>query len=243
MHHVVPTGPGPSGRRPVSGLRLRRRTRALVAAAGLALLVAGPAGSHPHIYIDSGLQAVFDDAGRLAAVRVIWAYDDFYSLLTLEDRGLDPDADGILTDAEVAELDGFDMNWDADYSGDLFVSQNGVDIPLSRPLDHATTMDRGRIVTLHTRALEPRPDPADGPIVFRIYDATFYTAYTVALPTRIEGRVGCTADLFRPDLDAANQALLEALAEYGAEDSLEMDFPAVGANFADEVRLQCAPPS
>ena len=222
---------------------MRTACRALALLPFLAALPPGPAGAHPHIYIDSGLHLVFDDRGRLAAVRVIWAYDDFYSLLTLEDRGLDPEADGILTDAELQSLDGFDMNWDPDYNGDLVITQGGGDLALSRPLDHATTVDRGRIVTLHPRAFDSPVDPAAGDIVIRIYDPSFYTAYTVALPTRMEGREGCTAQLFRPDLTAANQALLEALAEYGAEETLELDFPAVGANFADEIRLTCAPPS
>lgn len=217
--------------------------RILGAIAGVAL-AAGQAAAHPHVFIDSGLHLIFDTEGRLAAVRVIWAYDEFYSLLVLEDMGLDADHDGVLTPEELARLDGFDMAWDPDFPGDLYGEAGGDEIALSRPLEHSTELRDGRIVTMHIRALETRLDPAELPVVFRVYDPSFYTAYTVALPTRIEGREGCAAEVLEPVMDEANAQLLAALAELGATDTVsEADFPAVGAAFADEIRLTCAPRS
>ncbi|HMO72532.1 MAG TPA: DUF1007 family protein, partial [Paracoccaceae bacterium] len=52
----------------------------------IALFAAAPAGAHPHIFIDTGLEVIFDGQGRPAAVRVSWTYDDFYSLLMIVDR-------------------------------------------------------------------------------------------------------------------------------------------------------------
>lgn len=217
--------------------------RILGGIAGL-VLTAGQAVAHPHVYIDSGLHLIFDDEGRLAAVRVIWAYDELYSLLVLEDMGLDSDYDGVLTAQETARLDGFDMAWDPDFAGDLYADAGGAEIAFSRPLEHTAELRDGRIVTMHTRALERRIDPAEVPVAFRIYDPSFYTAYTVSLPTRIEGREGCAAQLFAPEMDAANAQLLAALQELGATDMVnESDFPAIGAAFAEEIRLTCAPRS
>lgn len=210
----------------------------------LAALAAGPAPAHPHIFIDSGLHPVFDGEGRLSAVRVVWTYDELYSLLTLEDLGLDDDYDGALTEAELARLNGFDMDWMPGYEGDLYVLANGQPVALSGPLDHATEFVDGRIVTMHTRALKTRIEVGAEPVVFQVYDPTFYTAYHVTLPTRIEGRGDCTARTFVPDLTEANRALLDALAELGADETVEdYDFPAVGAEFAEEIRLTCAPRS
>jgi hypothetical protein len=45
-----------------------------------------------------------------------------------------------------------------------------------------------------------------------------------------------------PDLDEAEQQLLAALSEYTPDVDLEAEFPAVGANFAEEVRVSCAAP-
>ena len=75
----------------------------------LCLALATPLGAHPHIFVDTKLEVLVDAEGRLTHLRITWAYDEFYSLLVTEDRGLDPDYDGVLTDAEIASLNGFDM--------------------------------------------------------------------------------------------------------------------------------------
>jgi ABC-type uncharacterized transport system substrate-binding protein len=216
----------------------------LAAAAVAALGLASPALAHPHIFIDAAVHPVFDTDGKLAAVRVVWRYDELYSLLVLEDMGLDQDYDGVLTEAEIAALDGFDMNWDPDYAGDLYVLAEERELALSRPVEHSTQVQDGRIVTMHTRALETRVEVGTAPVVFQVYDPSFYTAYQLTLPSRVEGREDCTAQVYTPDLTDANRALLDALAELGANQSVEdYDFPAVGADFAEELRLACASPS
>jgi polyphosphate kinase len=54
----------------------------------------------------------------------------------------------------------------------------------------------------------------------------------------VTGGKDCTAEIFQPDLAAADTAFAAALEEYYGSD-LEGDFPAVGAAYADEVRLTC----
>lgn len=217
--------------------------RVLAFAAGL-WAAGGPALAHPHIFIDTGLHLLFDDAGQLAAVRVVWAYDEFTSLLVLEDRGLDKDYDGKLTEEELARLDGFDMGWDEGWPGDLYLKVGETGVPLSRPLEHTATLQDGRIVTTHLRALETRV-AMDGPaVVLSAYDPSYYVAYTLSLPTRIEGREGCEATITQPNLSAANQRLLDAMAELGADETLEAyDLPPVGEDFAEKLTLTCAPRS
>jgi ABC-type uncharacterized transport system substrate-binding protein len=50
-------------------------------------LCAQAANAHPHIFIDSGVEVIFDSQGQMTALRISWAYDDFHSLLAIEDRG------------------------------------------------------------------------------------------------------------------------------------------------------------
>jgi hypothetical protein len=45
--------------------------------------------------------------------------------------------------------------------------------------------------------------------------------------------------VFEPDLTAAQEQLQAMLQEYTADQSLEQDFPAVGATFAEEARVTC----
>jgi polyphosphate kinase len=209
-------------------------------AAGLAL-AAAPAAGHPHIFIDTGLEIIFDDRGRAAAVRVAWVYDDFYSMLMLGDRGLDPDGDGRLTAEEEAVLSGFDMAWDADYEGDLYALDGaGRPVALGRPRDWSARMLDGRIVSTHLRLFEPPLERAALPLVLQVYDPGYYTAYTILGTPRLTGGEGCEVKVYEPDLTAAEEALKEALAEYTADQDVEYDYPAVGAAFAEEARVTCA---
>lgn len=218
--------------------------RKILGTAAVAWMMAEAAVAHPHIFIDTGLHMVFDDEGRIAAVRVVWAYDEFTSLLVLEDRGMDQDYDGALTEEELAALDGFDMGWDEGWPGDLYLKVGGQEIALSRPVEHTASFENGRIVTTHLRALETRVEVGGPPVVFAAYDPSYYVAYTLALPTRFEGREGCEASIAKPNLSAANQRLLDAMAELTADQSLEeYDFPPVGEEFAEKLTVTCAPRS
>ncbi|MEC9104101.1 MAG: DUF1007 family protein, partial [Pseudomonadota bacterium] len=103
------------------GLRPGAGMMAGLAALSLAAgLWPGQAQAHPHVFVDTALTVELDAEQRITAVTVTWVYDDFYSLLVLQDMGLDEDADGILAPGELAQLDGWDMKWIEGYAGDLY---------------------------------------------------------------------------------------------------------------------------
>src|SRR5690606_27076890 len=111
------------------------------------------------IFIDTEIEVIFDPEGRAEAVRVSWVYDDFFSLLMIEDRGLDADGDGQLTEAEQTALQGFDMGWDADYEGDLFVLLDDQRLALGRPADFTARYDGAQITSTHLRHFETPVPP------------------------------------------------------------------------------------
>lgn len=228
---------------------LARPLRRLAGALALAPLAALPlpAAAHPHIFIDAGVEIVFDDAGRLAAVQVVWVYDEFYTMLALDDYGMDPEFTGTVTEAERAELAAIYSNWDAGFDGDLRPLLDGAPLALSRPERVMADVQEGRLVIAHARRFADRPEIGAGELVLRVYDPTYFTAYTIAVAPAIRGRDDCAAEVWGPDWEAANDRLLAALAELagaGMDDwEIEQDFPAVGADFAEEVRLTCAGPS
>jgi ABC-type uncharacterized transport system substrate-binding protein len=198
------------------------------------------ASAHPHIFIDSGVEAIFDAQGQLAALQISWSYDDFYSLLAVEDRGLDPDGDSVLTVAEQAQLAGFDMNWDADYDGDLYVLYHGQPVAMSRPEAATARYENGIITSTHLRHLLTPLAPGHEGVIVQIYDSGYYTAYAIKPDAVLTNApAGCKAVVFAPDLDAADRKLQDSLQEYTADQNVEMDYPAVGANYADEVRITC----
>ncbi|UUV06787.1 DUF1007 family protein [Ruegeria sp. YS9] len=195
--------------------------------------------AHPHVFIDTGLEFIVDDASQLTHVRVTWAYDEFYSLLVLEDMKLDQDADGVLTQSEERFLTGFDTQWVEGYNGDLVVTADGNPVALSGPMEAHATVEDGRVVTTHLRAVEAGAVPATA-LSAKAFDETFYTAYEVTRPVTVTGPSACRMDRFDPDIDgqlAQMQAFLLTLdADYDLE---ENDIPLVGESFATEIRVSC----
>ena len=204
--------------------------------AGLAV----PALAHPHVFIDTKVEVILDAENRVTGVRISWTYDDLYSLYVIGDMGLDPDWDGKLTPEEEARLAGFDMNWDEGFPGDTYALMADRELALSRPAEWSASYAGGKITSVHLRTFEAPVPVGDEPLLVQVYDPGFYTAYTIAFDPVLTGGVGCVADAYAPDLDAADEALKAALAEYSADVDLEMDFPAVGRNYAEEVRVTCA---
>lgn len=211
--------------------------RALALAAALAL--PGAALAHPHAFVDTALQLHFDREGKLAAIRVIWVYDEFTTLWMLDEAGLDPDFTGTLTEEEKAALARLDTNWDADFEGDLFLWMGGEAVELSRPLEPWADLRDGRAVTSHLRALPQRLRPGPGAVLeIGAFDPTFFTAYDLLQPVRMEGGAGCALRVREADLDAAYAELEERLDAIDP-DLWEADFPAVGHLFADRVEVTC----
>lgn len=209
-------------------------------ASALLICAAGPACAHPHVFIDTRVEVIFDKAGKAAQVRITWTYDDFYSLSILTDQGYDPDGDGKLTDDEERRLPGFDMHWETGYPGDTYALFGETPLQLGPPHGYTAEIDNGKLVSTHLRDIEPAVDPVEKPLVIRSYDPSYYVEYTITDPPKVTGRDGCEVALVEPDLTAADKQLQDALSKYSADMDVEMDYPAVGAAFADEVRVQCA---
>lgn len=202
----------------------------------LSLFSAAPLTAHPHIFVDTGLDLQFDKAGRLSEVRITWAYDEFYSLLITEDRGLDPDFDGVLTEAEQADLQGFDMQWSEGFNGDLVITQNGQSLTLSAPMQATAVYENARITTTHVRQVV-QEQTAGAPIEIKPYDPTYYSAYDITLPVRIEGNPSCTKAFDVPDVEARILELSEQLA--AMDEMSDENTPDIGILMATTVRVTC----
>lgn len=203
------------------------------------LFCGAPLWAHPHIFVDTGLAFRFDDKGQLAEIEVTWAYDEFYSLLITEDRGLDPDFDGILTEDEKAQLVGFDMNWTEGFNGDLVIVQNGTEIALSAPRQATARFEDGRIITTHVRTVQGTV-AVGPPIEAKPYDPTYYTAYDVTLPVTIDGTSSCRKTLDMPDIDARLRELQGLLMSLDTQTTPEEEgLPDIGSLMATTVIVTC----
>jgi ABC-type uncharacterized transport system substrate-binding protein len=67
-----------------------------------AMLAAGPALAHPHVFVDAKAEVVFSTPGTITAIRNIWQFDRAFSEYAIQ--GLDANDDGQLSDAELKPL-------------------------------------------------------------------------------------------------------------------------------------------
>ena len=202
------------------------------ACTALFLCTATPLSAHPHVFVDISMTLRTNDAGQVTEVEVTWAYDELYSLLILEDMGLDPDADGVLTEAELQTVKGFDLNWIEGFQGDLYaVGPSGDVLVLGAPVGTQTVLENGMLVSGHVRRFV---EPVSA-LTLRAYDPTFYTAYD--LQGRVTAPEGCTVGIEAADLDKAYTLVEEAL--YKNPPKNDDEYPEVGEAFADVVRVEC----
>lgn len=212
--------------------RCRWRAVALAAALGVA---PAPVAAHPHVFIDGGVDFLFDDAGRLAELRVTWIYDPLSSLFMLEDLGIAADAEP--APAERAALAAYQTEWIEGYEGDSYLWRGATRVGLSGPREAAADLRDGRVVVRFLRSVEAPFRPGDGTVV-KIYDPTYYSAYFVTEAPALEGAAeGCGAEVvnFEPSAELAElqQSLLSL-----PPDATPAD-PDVGARFAERVFVTC----
>jgi ABC-type uncharacterized transport system substrate-binding protein len=205
----------------------------------LLALSAAPALAHPHVFIDTRIEVILNERNEAVSLRIGWTYDELYTLLFLGDFGLDPDGDGLLTPEEEVRLPGFDMKWIEGFEGNTYVLMGDKPIAISGPRDWTASYADGKLSSTHVRDLVTPMTVGAEPLVIQAYDPGYYYAHLIDPPAVVTGGAGCAAQVFEPDLDAADAALQAALQEYTPDMDVEAEFPAVGANFADEVRVTC----
>lgn len=213
----------------------------LAALAAAPTVVPRPAAAHPHVFIDADAALVFDRSGRLAAVRVTWTYDEFYSLMMIEDASLDADGDGTPDPARLHAFAGHDVDWAAGFPGHIVLEQQGQPVGLAPPRDHDARFADGRIITSHVRPLnDPITMTSARPLRLRIYDPEYFVAYDTPREPTLEGRRDCSV-VRRPPDTTGQAELLAALQTLDMQtDSLQvMRMADVGVSFAERFEVAC----
>jgi polyphosphate kinase len=214
----------------------------LTTALGLVLALAplpAPLAAHPHIFVDASHELVFDETGRLVALRSRWEYDPLFTLLMVEDGGYDADGDGDISTAELAAMQEWDANWPADYGGDVELEQGGALLALGPPTDWAADWRDGKAISMHTRPLAEPVEIGAG-LVLRAFDPVFYVGYTIAAPPVFTGRSDCRAELVSPDTSKISRELAEEIANLPPEaDPQAEGLGEIGRLYAEELRITC----
>ncbi len=206
----------------------------------ICMMAATPALAHPHVFIDTALEVIFDEQGAATGLRISWTYDEYYSLVIAEERGIDPDYDGTASEVEAKPLAGFDMAWEPGFAGDTYALMGDVELPLSAPKDWTAAYTGGKITSTHVRLFDTPVAFGAEPLVVQVYDPSFYTAYAiVGVPILTGAPKACTVEVFEPDMAAADAILQAAVDEAAGSAGVEGDFPAIGKAYSEEARVTC----
>lgn len=198
--------------------------------------------AHPHAWIETRSDVVFDAQGRIAAINIDWNFDPDYSAMAVD--GLDANGDGYHSAGELNPLARANLDALRDY--DYFVKARAG----AEAVDYAEVTEFGSIynngtLKMHFRLplAEPR-DPIAAEFVYRIYDPTFYIAIDFAQdqPLALLGKVpeACKIVLRDAPTGTEIEETRDMLSQKGQDwqPPEEEDF---GSMFARPVAVECKP--
>lgn len=199
---------------------------------------AAPAQTHPHVFIDGGVDFQFSENDTLTSLKVTWLYDEFETLYILASNNLSLNDAGGLDEPDRLTLEQKFGEWPEDFDGSAHLSFDGQNVPLKWPGDPQVTLIDGRIQAVFTRDLENPMSLSGAAAELAFYESTYFFAFKIANTPRLIGPTdACAAEVipFNPDPDDAS--ILAKLAMLSREET-----PAdenVGLLFADRIALKC----
>ena len=182
----------------------------LFAAVASLLGLALPALAHPHVFVTSRTEILYDASGAVKALRHRWSFDEAYSAYMVQ--GLDKNGDGKLTSDEVAELAKVNMESLPDVGFFTIAKANGKAQEFGTPGEEGLVYEN-KVLTLSFTLPLKTPAVANRSFGIEIGDPTYFVAFEIgeeadAVAAR-DAPKGCIVRVMRPPkLDAATQQRL-----------------------------------
>ncbi|MCB1476430.1 MAG: DUF1007 family protein [Rhodobiaceae bacterium] len=210
-------------------------------AALAAMLFAGTASAHPHVWVTVSGSVEIDAQGAVKAVHYRWTFDEAYSAFAIQ--GLDTDADGKLTREELqplAEVNAQSLNEYGYFTnpvrGDVSLL-NAFNDPVDFWLDW-----NGQQLTLNFTL--PAGDPFEvrsAPIAIEVFDPTYFVSFDFAegdaMPLAPGAPAGCSARLERAG--TPDRGLAARLAAIGADEDVPPQLLQQVNGYANAVIVKC----
>ncbi|CAM5763698.1 ABC transporter substrate-binding protein [Labrys miyagiensis] len=213
--------------------------RALFLGTLLLCCLAGTANAHPHVFVTSVSEVVYDDQGRVTGVKQNWTFDEAFS--SYATQGMQQSADGSYTREALAPLAETNVENLKDFGYFTFAKLGGKELLFRPPVDYYLSY-ANNVLTLHF--LLPLSSPqkqGQKALAIQIYDPTYYVAFDLAEqnPVSIAGAPqGCALNVIRPKppSDSQKQAALQLDEAYFSALDENKDF---GAKFANNIQVNC----
>ncbi len=193
--------------------------------------------AHPHYWINLKTDMILDEGGRLAAIRQHWAFDVYFSMMTVADIVNEHgDKEIGLTKMADQMMDNLAKH---QYFSTLIV--DGADVVLARPSAYQlteNTQQEPSILELEMRFdISPPVAIQDKSVVWSVFDPTYYIAmnYSKVENLSIKGAKDAQCKL---DLDLPSPS--SELTEYAQSlDRSQKETDGLGINFAEKIRINC----
>ncbi|MBN9672357.1 DUF1007 family protein [Roseibium aggregatum] len=90
--------------------------------------------AHPHVFVETRSQLVFDDDGKAVEVRHVFRFDDAFSAFAMQ--GFDTNNDGVYSREELSELAKVNVESMADFGYFTFGDNTKVELDFTAPTDY-----------------------------------------------------------------------------------------------------------
>ena len=146
------------------------------AAAALALLAAGQAQAHPHVWVTIKSEVVYGADGAATGLRHAWTFDDMFS--TFATQGLESKEKGKFTREELAPLAQVNVESLKEFDYFTLARANGKKADFNPPVDYWLEFNDGQL-TLHFTLPFKAPVKAQT-LDIEVYDGTWFVDFALA---------------------------------------------------------------
>ena len=206
-------------------------------AAALALLVAGQAQAHPHVWVTMKSELVYGADGSATGVRHAWTFDDMFSVFATQ--GIDAKKKGEFTREELAPLAEVNVTSLKEYDFFTQAKADGKKVEFSEPpAGYYLDFDKkDTVLTLHFTLPLKTPVKAKD-LSLEIYDREFFVDFSFREkdPAKLVGAPAqCKLTVGKPqEMGAALSQRLSQLGPDQRDPSLT-----IGAEFANKLSVKC----
>jgi len=199
------------------------------------------AEAHPHVWVDTRAEVVFDEQDRVSAVRHAWTFDDAFSVYVIQ--GLDENEDGIYTREELSSLAQVNVESLAEFEFFTFMGVEEAEVDFDGPIDYWLDYDAARTrLTLNFTLPLKQPALVIGDLILEIYDPEAFVAFSVTEADSIKLAAGapgnCSVEV-KP-AEEMDDAFAAALAELPVDQRQVPDeFFSVTSKLSNSAVIRC----
>lgn len=199
-----------------------------------AVVTAGPAFAHPHVWVTMQSELVYAPDGSVSGIKQAWSFDDMYS--TYATQGLEAKQPGAFTREELAPLATENVTSLKEFEYFTFAKFDGRKVAFGDPVDYWAEY-KDSVLTLHFTLPVKSPVKAHA-VEMEIYDPTYFVDFGFAKADPLvlkNAPADCQLTLKKPtdeEADARIRSLGEAAFANG-------DNSNYGAMFANKVSVKC----